>query len=108
MEISNDDLARILGRLEAKLDSQAQSSNRMEAALAGLDQKLTTRLDGHECRLRDLEIANPKQIAETVEQHAKRIATLEKNAAKNAAVAGVGASIGVAVIVEYIKRKMGM
>ena len=108
MEISNDDLARMLGRMEAKIDAQAQSSIRMETALSNLDQKLTSRLDGHECRLRDLEIANPKLIAETVAAHAKRIQALENGSAKTAALAGVGSAICIAAIVEFVKSKLGL
>lgn len=108
MEISNDDIARILGRMEAKLDAQAQSSVRMEGALSTLDQKLTHRLDGHESRLRELEVINPKLIAETVADHDLRIQALERNAVKAGVIAGVASAAGIAVIVEYVKAKLGM
>lgn len=86
MEISNDDLARILGRMEAKLDAQAQSSARQEVALASLDQRLTGRIDGHEERLR----------------------ALENGAARAGVIAGVGSSVAIAALVELLKRKMGL
>lgn len=85
MEISNNDLARILGNIEANVAAQMNSSVRQEAAIARLDEKMSKRLDDHEKRLRDL----------------------EKGAAKSGAIAGVGASLGVAVIIEIIKRKLG-
>lgn len=84
MEISNDDLARILGRMEAKLDAQGQSSLRQEAALASLDSRLTSRIDGHEIRLR----------------------TLENGAAKAGVIAGISSSVGIAVIIEIVKRTL--
>ena len=108
MEVSNDDIARILGRMEAKLDSQAQSSVRMEGAIASLDQKLTQRLDGHENRLRNLEIANPKLLAESIADHDLRIQALERNAVKAGVIAGVASAAGIAVIVEYVKAKLGL
>ncbi len=78
MEISNNDLARMLGNIEAKAAMHM-------AAIADLKTEVVKRLDDHEKRLRDL----------------------EKGAAKSGAIAGVGASLVVAVIVETIKRKMG-
>lgn len=108
MQISNDDLARILGRMEAKLDAQTQSSIRQEGALASLDNKLTQRLNGHEDRLRALEVTNPAGIAESVEAHELRIRSLESGAAKAGVVAGIGSSIGIAVLVELAKRKLGL
>ncbi|MFZ6775811.1 hypothetical protein ACO0LD_03190 [Undibacterium sp. Ji83W] len=107
MQISNDDLARILGRMEAKLDAQAQSSQRQEIALASLDTKLTQRLDGHESRLRVIEVANPAKIAESVKDHEQRIRALETSSNRAGVIAGIGSSVGVAVIVEIIKRKLG-
>jgi hypothetical protein len=108
MEISNDDLARILGRMEGKLDAQVGSTKRVEEGLANLDVKMTRRLDEHDQRLRDLEVANPKAIAEAVQAHDKRIRALENGAAKAGVIAGVGSSVGIAVIVEVLKRKLGM
>ncbi len=108
MQISNDDLARILGRMEAKLDAQTQSSIRQEGALASLDSKLTHRLDGHENRIRAIEITNPSQIADSVDAHEKRIRSLENGAAKAGVIAGIGSSVGIAVILEIAKRKLGL
>jgi hypothetical protein len=108
MQISNDDLARILGRMEGKLDEQVNASKRLEGGLANLDNKVSARLDDHDTRLRELEVANPKQIAETVVDHAARIQALEKGAAKAGVVAGVGSSLALAVLVELLKRKMGL
>ena len=107
MQISNDDLARILGRMEAKLDEQAKSSLRLESGLTSLDTKLTQRLDGHEGRLRTLELANPQKNAENVAALEIRVSTLEKGAAKAGAVAGIASSVGIAVLVEILKRKFG-
>lgn len=112
MEVSNDDIARILGRMEAKLDAQTQSVARLEGAIATVDLKLTQRLDKHESRLRELEIANPKALAETVAEHAERIQKLEKDAVKNAVkiglVSGAGSAIGIGLIVEIVKAKLGL
>jgi hypothetical protein len=108
MQISNDDLARILGRMEGKLDAQAPAIKRVEDGLASLEVKVTTRLDNHDERLRELEVANPKELAKKVKDHDERIRTLEKGAAKAGMVAGVGSSVVIAVIVEAFKRKLGM
>ena len=43
MQISNDDLARMLGRIEANLGGLAESAKRQEGALASLDKKLSER-----------------------------------------------------------------
>ncbi len=86
MEISNNDIARILGNIEANLKTQMQSSLRQEVALASLDQKINLRLDTHDERLR----------------------ALEQGAARAGIIAGIGSSIGIAVIVEIAKRKLGM
>lgn len=108
MEISNNDIARILGNIEAKVDSQMRSSERHEQSLLRVERKLTDRVDGHELRLRTLEVANPAQIAEDIKGHEARLKMLENGAAKSGAIAGVGASIGIAVIVEIVKRKLGI
>jgi hypothetical protein len=107
MQISNDDLARILGRMEAKLDEQVHASKRMEGGLASLDSKVSRRLDEHDQRLRDLEIANPKKLGETVKGHDARIQALEKGAARAGVVAGIGSSVAIAALVEFMKRKLG-
>jgi hypothetical protein len=107
MQISNDDLARILGRIESKLDAQAATTTRVEGGLATLDQKVSLRLDEHDQRLRELEIANPKQMTTTLHEHEERIQTLERNAAKAGAIAGVGSSLAVAALVELLKGKLG-
>lgn len=108
MQISNDDLARILGRMEAKLDEQAGASKRVEAGLASLDIKVTARLDHHDQRLRDLEVTNPKKMGETVAGHALRIEALEKGAARAGVIAGIGSGLAMTVLVELIKKKIGL
>lgn len=100
MQISNDDLARILGRIEAKLDAHG-------VGLTNLDEKVTRRLDEHEKRLREVEIANPKKLAEAVKDHDQRIQALEKGAAKSGVLAGVGTSVVVGALIELIRRQMG-
>lgn len=107
MEISNDDLARILGRMEAKLDAQATTSARVEASLTSLDSKVTRQFAEHDLRLRELEVANPKRLAESVKGHEERIQALERGAAKSGVVAGIGSSLSIAVLIELIKFKMG-
>jgi hypothetical protein len=107
MQISNDDLARILGRMEAKMDAQAASSERLEGTLASLDKKLSQRVDGHEDRIRVLEVANPKMLSETIKDHEKRIRDLEHGSAKAGMIGGIGSGVGMAVIIEFIKSKMG-
>lgn len=108
MQISNEDLARILGRMEGKLDEQVNVAKRLEGGLASLDSKVTRRLDDHDERLRKLEVANPEQIAKDVADHDKRIRALENGAAKAGVIAGVGSSVAVAAVVEFLKRKIGM
>ncbi|MFZ6675393.1 hypothetical protein [Undibacterium sp. Xuan67W] len=107
MDISNNDLARILGNIESNVAAQMQSSLRQEAAMASLDSKITKRLDNHDERLRTIEQANPTKIAETVKDHNSRINALEKGAARSGVIAGIGSSIAVAALVEFLKRKMG-
>jgi len=101
MEISNNDLARILGRMEEKLDAQS-------VGLASVDAKLTLLRDEHDRRLRDLEVANPKAIGEKVEAHEKRIAALEKDAVRSGVVAGAGSGLLIAVAAEWLKQKVGL
>jgi threonine synthase len=108
MEISNNDIARILGNIEANLQTQMQSSVRQEAALASLDTKISLRLDGHDERLRQLEVINPAQIAESVKDHEERLQSLERGAAKAGVISGVGSAVGMAVIIEIAKRKLGL
>jgi hypothetical protein len=108
MQISNDDLARILGRIEGKLDEQANASKRLEGGLANLEMKVGVRLDDHDARLRELEVANPKKLAETVAAHTARLQALEQGAAKAGVVAGVGSSVALAVLIELLKRKLGL
>ncbi|NDP58018.1 MAG: hypothetical protein GZ090_01485 [Oxalobacteraceae bacterium] len=108
MEISNNDIARILGNIESKVDAQMKSSERHEKSLLRLEIKLTERVDGHEQRLRVLEVANPQQIAEDLAAHEKRIRSLEHGAAKAGVISGVGSAVGMAVIIEIAKRKLGL
>lgn len=108
MEISNNDLARILGRMEGKIDEQVNTSKRLEDGLANLEKKVTGRLDEHDERLRELEVANPKQMAETVKEHAERIQALEKGAAKAGVLSGIGSSVVIAAIIEITKNKLGL
>lgn len=108
MQISNEDLARILGRIEGKLDEQANVSKRLEGSIASLDAKVSRRLDDHDQRLRELEVANPKEIAKQVAEHEGRLRALETGAAKSGAIAGVGASVAMAALIELVKRKMGL
>lgn len=106
--ISNDDLARILGRMEAKLDDQVSASKRLEEGLVTLDSKVGRRLDQHDLRLRELEVANPKKLAETVAGHALRLDALEKGAVRTGVIAGVGSGVAMAVLMELIKKKIGL
>ncbi|MBX9792944.1 MAG: hypothetical protein K2Y02_01455 [Burkholderiaceae bacterium] len=108
MEISNDDLARILGRMEAKLDQQASTSLRVENSLNSLDSKVTRQFAEHDQRLRELEVANPKRLAESVKGHEERIQALERGAAKAGVVAGIGSSLAMSALIEVIKHKLGL
>lgn len=108
MQVSDDDLARILGRIEGKLDAQAGAIKRVEDGLAGLDEKVSMRLDDHDRRLRDLEVANPKELANKVKGHEDRIQALERGAAKSGVIAGVGSGLTMAVLVEIVKHKLGL
>ncbi|MFZ6644436.1 hypothetical protein ACO0LO_01860 [Undibacterium sp. TJN25] len=107
MEVSNDDIARILGRIEAKLDEQAHTSKRLETGITSLDSKVSRRLDEHDLRLRELEVANPKKLAETVKAHEERIRELEKGSTRAGVLAGFGSSVALAAIIELMKRKLG-
>lgn len=108
MQISNDDLARILGRMEAKLEAQLSTSKRVEEGLANLDQKMDRRFNEHEVRLRDLEVTNPKKLIESVGAHDLRIQALEKGAARAGVIAGIGSGVAMAVLVELAKKKFGL
>ncbi|OON62299.1 hypothetical protein B0920_02130 [Massilia sp. KIM] len=108
MEISNNDLARILGRIEANLEAQGKTSARIESAVEALDEKLTGRLDDHDLRLRALEKTDPAGMAQTIAGHEKRLAELEKGAARAGVIAGIGSSAGMAILVELLKKKIGM
>lgn len=101
MQVSDDDLARILGRMEGKLDG-------LKDGLASLDEKVGQRLDDHDRRLRDLEVANPAQLAAKVTGHEDRIQALERGAAKTGVIYGVGSGLTMAVLVEIVKHKLGL
>ncbi len=101
MEISNNDLALMLGRMEGKLDAQA-------VGLTALDAKVSTRLDEHDRRLRELEVANPKVIGEKVEAAEKRLAALEADSARVSVIAGAGSGLAMAAITEYLRHKLGL
>lgn len=107
MDISNNDLARILGNIEAKVDVQMQALNRHENSLLRVEKALTERADGLDKRLREVEQANPVELAKSIKSHSERLNVLEQGSAKSGLIAGVGSSLGIAVIVEIIKRKMG-
>jgi hypothetical protein len=106
MAITNEDLARILGNIEATLKANADTATRIEGAVSQLETKVTRRLDDHESRLRTLEIANPEAIAIQVEGHEKRLRALETGAARSGALAGLGSSVVIAAIVEALKRAL--
>lgn len=106
MQISNDDLARILGRMEAKLDQQTNTSLRVESNVASLDAKVTRQFAEHDLRLRELEIANPKRLAESVKGHEDRIQALEKGAARAGVIAGIGSSVAITALLELVKHKL--
>lgn len=111
MSITNEDIARILGRIEGTLEAQGadfkQGLSDLKNGMASLEEKQSKRLDDHDARLRELEISNPKLTAETVADHAKRLANLEKGAAKAGMIGGMASGVGVAVLVELVKKKLG-
>ncbi len=108
MEVSNNELARILGRMEEKMDAHGKSMDRQEAQLAAVDKKLTNRLDQHDERLRMLENMNPEQQALLLQEHEIRIRKLETDGARAGAISGAASGIGIAVIIEMIRQKMGL
>jgi uncharacterized membrane protein YccC len=108
MQISNDDLGRMLGRMEAKLDEQVSASKRVEEAVASVDRKVTQRLDEHDARLRRLEVANPEQLAKTLSDHTKRIESLEQGAARAGVVAGIASGLTVSVLAALARAKLGL
>ncbi|EHP39411.1 hypothetical protein OR16_31659 [Cupriavidus basilensis OR16] len=99
---------RILGRIEGKLDAQAENFKQMATAISNLEIKLGGQIADIDRRLRELEIANPSRLQEEQEDHGRRIASLERSSAMTGAIAGAGASVGMAVVVELLKRKLGM
>lgn len=101
MEISNNDLARILGRMEEKLDAQT-------VGLAALDVKVSQRLDDHDRRLRELEVANPKAIGERVGEAERRIAALEADSARTGVIAGATSGLAVALVAEWLRHRLGI
>lgn len=107
-DTTNNELARILGRIEGKLEEQTNATRRVEAAVTAMEAKLSGRLDQHEDRLRALEIANPTELAEAVKDHEQRLQALEKGAAKAGIISGIGASLGMAVLLEVAKSKLGL
>jgi L-ribulose-5-phosphate 3-epimerase UlaE len=108
LEISNDDLGRILGRMEAKLDEQVSASKRVEEAVASVDRKVTQRLDEHDARLRRLEVANPEELAKAISAHGKRIESLEQSAARAGVVAGIASGLTVSVLAALARAKLGL
>lgn len=107
-ETTNHELARILGRMEAKLDEQANSTRRLENAFSSLDAKVSQRLDDHDERLRQLEVANPAALAEAVKGHESRLQELEKSAVRTGLIAGLGSGAGMAVLTSLLKSKLGL
>ncbi len=108
VRVSNDDLARILGRIESKLEGISAAQVRTEGAVAALDIKLTSRLDSHDQRLRTLEVANPASLAEKVSKHEERIRSLEQSGVRTGMIAGAGVSLGVSLLVTALKNKLGL
>ncbi|CAH0445487.1 hypothetical protein HF908_08780 [Ralstonia pseudosolanacearum] len=107
MPLETEEL-RILGRIEGKLDAQTESLKQCTDAVNKLEARWAAQMAEMDRRVRALEIANPGQANETLEAHAGRISALERSASLSGAIAGAGASIGMAVIVEYLKRKIGL
>lgn len=107
MDISENNLARILGNIESKMDHLMASSQKHEESLVRMETTLTKRMDDHDERLRELEVANPIKLGETLKGHDKRLSDLEKTSARAGALAGLGASVLIAGLVEYVKRKIG-
>jgi hypothetical protein len=106
-EVSNAHLAFVLGRIEGTLASQMESSLRQERSLASLEAKIELRLDGHEARIRSLELTNPAKLAESVASQDKRIRSLEEGSTKSGILTGITSAIAISVLVEFIKRKFG-
>lgn len=107
MPLDTEEL-RILGRIEGKLDALAENNKQMAIALSSLETKLGGQIADIDRRLRTLEIANPTRLQDEIEAHDKRLVNLERSSAVTGAVAGAGASVAMAVVVEYLKRKLGM
>jgi hypothetical protein len=97
---------RILGNIEANLKAIKEASDEHRAGLQRLEDKVSERLDSHDERIRAIEVANPVAHAETLKKHDERISELERNSVKAAAWTGLGTSVLIAAIVEYVKRKI--
>lgn len=107
MQVPEDNLARILGNIESNLNHLLESSKKHEASLLRMENTLTKRIDNHDERLRDIEVTNPAAMVETIKSHHERITELEKKSARAGALAGLGSSVLVAGLIEYIKHKIG-
>jgi len=107
MQVPEDNIARILGNIESNLTHLLESSKKHEASLLRLENTLTKRIDNHDERLRDIEVINPANMAKTIENHDERISELEKKSARAGALAGLGSSVLVAGLIEYVKHKIG-
>lgn len=107
MQVPEDNLARILGNIESNLSNLVESSKKHEASLLRMENTFTKRIDDHDQRLRELEISNPSAMAEALKNHHERISSLEKSSARAGALAGLGSSVLVAGLIEYVKHKIG-
>jgi Pyruvate/2-oxoacid:ferredoxin oxidoreductase gamma subunit len=107
--MDNNDVAqqnRILGNIEANLSAIKKASDEHREGLQRLEDKVSARLDSHDERIRAIEVANPVKLGETLKKHDERLTQLEKNSARAGALAGLGGSVLIAAIVEYVKRKI--
>jgi peptidoglycan hydrolase-like amidase len=107
-ETTNNELARILGRIEGKLEEQTNATRRVEVAVTALETKLSQRLDDHEHRLRQLEVTNPTELAKAIRGHETRLQELEKNAVRTGIIAGVGSGVGMTVFTAWARAKLGL
>lgn len=107
MPLDTEEL-RILGRIEGKLDAQAENLKQCTDAVNKLEARWAAQMAEMDRRVRELEIANPAQANKDLEEHDKRLSALERSATMSGAIAGAGASIGMAVVVELLKRKIGL
>lgn len=102
--VVNEQVQYALGRIEALLEQQGKASTRVEASLHEIRRDLNSQGEKHEMRLRQLEASNPAGLREAHSKLDERVRALERENTKYGVWSGLISSVGVAAIIEIIKR----